>query len=229
MRYQLTATFVVLGVALLHGQDAETQRPITLGLKVGIPLTDMLSASNTGLFNGNIPGSSYTAAVPKYEFGVSGEFHLPERYKMGRFRLEVDGLYKRAGFATSGLYGSTGSNFYQSTGASVWEVPALLKTNVKLGHVRPFVDFGASLRHISSIQNNLALPGVPMGMITNSADELHNRNSYGGVAGFGVTFKRGPVEISPEVRYTRWANQSFEITGLHSNLDQGDLLLGFSF
>lgn len=225
MRSKLViAGLVMLGAVSLHAQDSEIHMPVTLGFKVGLPITDMFTANNVGYLNGELPGSPYNAASPKYILGVSGEFHL---YK--RFRLEVDGLYKRAGFASSGLYGSTGTNYYQSTGANVWEVPALLKTNIAIGHVRPFVDFGASLRHISSIQDNEFLPVVATGIITNNDPALHNRNSYGGVAGIGITFKRGPFELSPEVRYTRWANESFQINGLRSNLDQGDFLLGISF
>ncbi|MBV9223254.1 MAG: hypothetical protein JOY85_04455 [Acidobacteriaceae bacterium] len=45
-----------------------------------------------------------------------------------------------------------------------------------------------------------------------------------------MTFKRGPFELTPEVRYTRWANQAFaNPNGLRTNLDQGDFLLGISF
>jgi len=182
MRSKIAIAGLILASAMsLFAQDSETHLPVTLGLKFGVPITDMFSANNVGYLNGNIPGSTYNASTPKYILGVSGEFHL---YK--RFRLEVDGLYKRTGFSTSGLYGSTGSNFYQSTGANIWEIPALIKTNITVGHIRPFVDFGASLRHISSIQNNQFLPGIPNGIILNNVDGLHNRNSYGGVAGFSA-------------------------------------------
>lgn len=75
----------------------------------------MFSASNTTLFNGNqlVPGSAYTSAVPRYTFGVSAEFHLPYH-----LRFEVDGLYKRAGFATEGTalgFGGVGTatQFYK--------------------------------------------------------------------------------------------------------------------
>jgi hypothetical protein len=218
------AGLIFFGATSLFAQNTETVKPVDLGFKFGVPITDMFSANNVGYLNGSLPGSTYNAASPKYILGVTGEFHL---YK--RFRLEVDGLYKRAGFSTSGLYGSTGSNFYQNTGANIWEIPALLKTNIKVGHVRPFVDFGASLRHVSSIQNNEFLPGLVSGIILNNVDGLHNRNTYGGVAGIGIAFKRGPVTLSPEVRYTRWANESFQTNGLRTNLDQGDFLLGITF
>jgi len=93
---------------------------------------------------------------------------------------------------------------------NVWEIPALLKTNITLGHVRPFIDFGVSLRHISTIKTGASFAGVANGTTLDNAAELHNRNSYAGVAGIGITFKKGPFELSPEARYTRWAIQSFQ-------------------
>jgi hypothetical protein len=112
---------------------------------------------------------------------------------------------------------------------NVWEVPGLFKTNITLGHVRPFIDFGASLRHISTIRTDAFLLDMTLTIVDDNSPALHNRNSFGGVAGIGITFKRGPFELSPEVRYTRWANESFEVSGLRTNLDQGDFLLGISF
>ena len=108
-------------------------------------------------------------------------------------------------------------------------VSALIKTNITLGHVRPFIDFGASLRHIAGFDTTTYTAGVLYPPIYNNAPDLHNRNSYGGVTGIGITFKFRYFELSPEVRYTRWSNQSFVAPGLRTNLDQGDALLGISF
>jgi hypothetical protein len=85
------------------------------------------------------------------------------------------------------------------------------------------------LRHISTISQYAAIPGVQNIQISENSPALHNRNSYGGVAGLGIAFKKGPVTFSPEVRYTRWANESFQANGLRTNLDQGDVLLGITF
>jgi hypothetical protein len=219
----LTLALFALGASTLFAQ-AESDKPLSLGFKVGIPVTDMFSANNTSLFNGNITGSNYNTAVPKYTLGLTAEFKMPKH-----LRFEVDGLYNRAGYATSrpaDIFGDTG---YYLTSANVWQVPALIKTNITLGHVRPFVDFGAALRHISTIKTNAFLPGLLDGIIYDSTAELHNRNSFGGVAGIGITFKMGEFRLSPEVRYTRWANESFMGPGLRTNLDQGDVLLGISF
>jgi hypothetical protein len=74
------------------------------------------------------------------------------------------------------------------------------------------------------------IPGNFQSVYNNNSIAMHNRNSFGGVAGFGITFKKGPFELTPEVRYTRWANQAFtSANGLRTNLDQGDFLMGISF
>src|SRR5579875_1271211 len=152
----LIAAMVVFGTASLHAQESESHMPVTLGFKVGIPVTDMFSASNTTQFGNNttVPGSVFTSAVPRYEFGVSAEFHLPKH-----LRFEVDGLYKRGGF--NGVLPVTGGGVgYFPTTFNQWEIPGLFKTNFTMGHVRPFIDFGASLRHISTINQTEFAAGL---------------------------------------------------------------------
>ena len=221
--YLVALGLMTAGVAL--GQTSE-HLPFTLGLKAGIPVTDMFSTSNTGdLFTGSsgIP-SNYSSHTPRYIMGASAEFHMPYH-----LRFEVDGLYKRGGFNSSVPFGT--GLAYTPTSLNWWEFPGLFKYNITMGHLRPFIDFGASLRHISSITETTYLPGNFQGVITNNSRDIHNRNSFGGVAGFGITFKKGPFELTPEVRYTRWANQAFVSNngGLRTNLDQGDVLLGIGF
>lgn len=210
---------MALGAGSLFAQ--ESKLPVSIGVKVGIPVTELFRANNTGEFNGSLPGN-YSSAVPRYEFGVSGEFHLPYG-----FRFELDGIYKRAGFdSTTPLIG--GGSVYRPTTFNDIEIPGLFKKTVGLGHLRPFVEVGASMRHIATISQFTYGLGT-LGTIDNNAVELRNRNTFGGVAGFGFTFKRGPFELSPEARYTRWANQTFTAPGLRTNLDQGDVLLGITF
>jgi opacity protein-like surface antigen len=223
--YLVTLGLLTAGLAL--GQSSE-HMPVTLGLKVGIPVTDMFSTSNTGgLGSGSstgIAGSNYSSHTPRYIFGASAEFHMPLH-----LRLEVDGLYKRGGYNNSIPLGT--GTAYLPTSLNWWEVPAVFKYNITMGHFRPFVDFGASLRHISTITQTAFIPGNFQPVISNNSGDLHNRNSFGAVAGFGITFKKGPFELTPEARYTRWANQAFASNngGLRTNLDQGDILLGISF
>jgi hypothetical protein len=226
-------SLLILGMLTAASMFAQTSdRPVVLGLKVGIPVTDMFTSSNTGVpsivpgqgSQTQLTGSNYSASVPRYTFGVSAEFRMPLH-----LRFEVDTLYKRGGFNSS-LPSATGL-VYRPTTFNWWEFPGLFKYNVSLGHFRPFIDFGASLRHISTITETVYAPGNFQGVINNNSKDIHNRNSFGGVAGFGITFKKGAFELTPEARYTRWSNQAFVGTngGLRTNLDQGDILLGISF
>ena len=196
----------------------ESNFPVTLGVKVGIPVTDMFSAGNTSEFGDALKGSNYSAGVPRYEFGVSGEIHLTHG-----IRFELDGLYKRGGFE-----GYFPGSFSERTTFNQIEVPGVFKKNLALGHYRPFVEVGASYRRVDTVaQTTYGLSLSPT--LNDGAREFQNRNSFGGVAGIGFTFKKGPFELSPEARYTRWANQSFAGDGLRTNLNQGDVLLGISF
>ena len=223
----------LLGACSVCAQNPDSHMP-TLGLKVGIPVTDMFStgqASTATLTSGTgtssfapfAPGSVFTSSVPRYEFGVSAEFHLPLH-----LRFEVDGLFKRGGFDNTGFYGNNGIAGYSRTSFNQWEIPGLFKYNIAMGHFRPFIDLGASYRHISTINQRTYADGLAT-LYADNSPALRNRNSFGGVAGFGITFKKGPFELTPEARYTRWANSAFATDGLRSNKDQGDILLGISF
>lgn len=219
-----TGALVLLGAVSLYAQDSESHMPVTLGLKFGVPITQMYSAGNTTQFGNSLPNSPFSSHTPRYILGASGEFHLP-----GQWRFEVDGLYKRGGFNSALPFGGTSQLAYRPTSMNVWEVPGLFKHNFSMGHFRPFFDIGASLRHVSTITETTFAPGVAIATTSNNSIAMHNRNSFGGVAGIGMTFKKGAFELSPEVRYTRWANESFQYPGLRTNLDQGDFLLGISF
>jgi hypothetical protein len=220
MRKGVKLLLILSGAAAsLYAQESYIP---TLGFKVGVPITDMFSARNTSEFNDTLNGSPFTSAVPRYEFGVSAEFHI-----FNNLDFEVDGIYKRGGF--NSYLPVDGVSAYRPTTFNNWEIPGLFKYNLSIGHLRPFVDVGASLRHISTISQWTDAPGLVSPGFTDNSIALRNRNSYGGVAGIGITFKEGPLRLSPEVRYTRWANEAFEYPGLKTNLDQADFLLGIAF
>ncbi len=212
---------ITLGASCLFAQNTESRLPVSLGLKVGVPVTEMFNTSGSSSTGGTTSFGSYNSSVPRYEFGVSAEFFVPFHH----LRFEVDGLYKPGNF--NNILGGS-SQSYTRTGFNQWEIPGVFKYNFSLSHYRPFVDFGASYRHISTIDQRTFLSSAAP-VFDNNSTAIRNRNSFGGVAGIGVTFKKGPVSITPEARYTRWANESFRADGLRTNKDQGDVLLGISF
>ncbi len=241
LKKSFLVAFFLLGATAMFGQNQDAGHwPVTLGFKGGVPVTNMFSAGSSGTQASTLSGSNlteyfsgvpsavtggqtFTSSAPFYEFGPSAQFHLPFH-----LRFEVDGLYKRGGFDSTITASNAGGTAFTRTSFNQWEIPGMFKYNVTLGHFRPFIDFGATYRHISTIDESTALPGAQITHLDNS-NYLRNRNSFGGVAGFGISFKKGPFEFTPEARYTRWANNSFAAPGLVSNKDQGDVLIGVSF
>src|SRR5205823_781156 len=107
------------------------------------------------------------------------------------------------------LTGSPAGNatVYSRTVANSWELPALVKFAILPGPVRPFVDAGASWRHITGIQqirNTL----TQFNLESNNAAEFNKRNDVGFVFGAGVEFKAGWLRVTPEFRYTRWGSEN---------------------
>lgn len=212
---------LLLGASYLQAQSVESQK-VTLGFIGGVPITDWFNINGSNL--SVLPQSGpYSSADIRYTFGPSAEFHF------GHVVFEIDGLYKRINYATSSPL-TMGGYYTENVKANWWEVPGLFKFNMHLGHVRPFFEAGAVMRHISTIQNVDNSPDLYAALRDDNAPELHNRNSYGGVAGIGITFKWHHFSFSPEVRYTRWANEAFQYGDLlRTNLDQGDFLMGVHF
>ncbi len=152
LRKVVCFSFLLMGATALFAQDQETGHwPVTLGFKGGIPVTQMFSTGSSG--GTSAVFQTFTSSTPRYEFGPSAEFHLPFH-----LRFEVDGLYKRGGFDSS--FGNlSGVPGYTRTSFNQWEIPGLFKYNISLGHFRPFIDFGASYRHISTIDEATYLAG----------------------------------------------------------------------
>lgn len=210
-----------LSVTCLHAQEAPSQR-VTFGFIGGVPVSDWFNINGSNL-SVQPQSSTYSSADIRYTFGPSAEFHF------GHIVFEVDGLYKRINYATSSSL-SEGGFYNENVKANWWEIPGLFKFNMHLGHVRPFLEAGAVLRHISTLDNVDTSPAYYAAVMGDNAPELHNRNSYGGVAGIGITFKWRRVSFSPEIRYTRWSNEAFQYGNLlRTNLDQGDFLVGVQF
>jgi opacity protein-like surface antigen len=210
---------VLLGaaVSVVSSPAADDELPISFGVKAGVPITD---AFNT------VKGdqSSYFTNTKRYLIGPTFELHLPLQ-----FSIEVDALYRRLGYDY--YEPQPGGAVFANTTANSWQFPILVKWAFLPGPVRPFVDVGASVQHVSGIeqiQSSLAAIGIK----TDRPAEFNTATDVGLTVGGGVQFKVGPVRISPEFRYTRWGSETFRDpvqTFLNTNRNQGDFLLGLTF
>ncbi len=188
-------------------------QPISLGVKIGTPVTDAFDTLSR-------PGQVLTSDEKRYTFGPTFELHLPFR-----FSVEIDALYKR--FSFQGVENLVDTVRNTKSEANSWEVPLLLKYRFKGGVLRPYVDSGVSfntLTGITELGNFFQNPPI-------DKSNLDNRVRRGFVLGGGVEIKIPFLRISPEVRWTRWGWNNFhDVEGLlHSNDNQAEFLLGITF
>jgi opacity protein-like surface antigen len=195
---------------LLLAPLALEAQPISIGIKGGVPITDALET-----FQGN--NASYVTNTHRYLVGGTIQLNLPLR-----FSIEADGLYKRLGYQFE-QFGGPGSPVTTRTVADVWEFPVLGKFAIWPGPIRPFVDAGASWRHIANIEQAGG---------SGTVLELNKDTTVGFVAGGGVEFKFGIMRLTPEFRYTHWGSENLHDpvnSLLRTNLNQGDFILGLTF
>ncbi len=189
-------------VALFAAGPAYSQ--YSFGVKAGVSMTD--AYTNNPIADG---GSGHFN--DRYTAGLTAEYRFTTH-----FSLEADVLYRHSGFdAIGGFLANTPNG---SVDVKDFQVPILVKYEVTLGRLQPFVDFGAAYRHLST--SGRAAPEL---------QDAQHADIAGPVIGVGVAFKWRRVKISPELRYSGWSQTAFNNVAVTSNQNQGDFLVGFTF
>ena len=175
-------------------------QPLTGGFKVGLPLTDFVNT---------VQGVT-SATTNRYLVGGTGELHLP-----WGFGVEVDVLYRH--FNYQNVVGSTVSALTSVNSVGDWEFPLLLKYRFPAKVVRPYVDAGVAWDTLSGASSTLA--GSP-----------EKNTTMGAVIGAGLDVHLLILHILPEIRYTRWTSQHFNVANvLSSNQNQAEVMVGITF
>lgn len=167
---------------------------LSFGITAGVPLTDALSAG-TGAH------ASATAYDRGFTIGPTVNLRLAPR-----FWFETGALYRRNGFQ----YNTPSRLGYAKVAVDDWQFPFLGKYELHGGPIRPFIDIGYTLRHISNAPNS---------------------NVGGGTFGGGVSIHVLSFRLAPQIRYTRWGSHAFNQGSgvLVSNLNQVDFLVELMF
>jgi hypothetical protein len=215
----LFLSLVLTGASLAQpGNDREIY--FSIGVKAGVPLTDFVDAAQGD-------HAAYFTNTKRYTIGPTVELHFP-----ARISLEIDALYKRFGF--DGQAVTTDGSTLTGTSGNSWEFPVLAKFEIVPGPVRPFVDVGASIRHITGIKQvrEIISAGTFSRVEVNNPPEFNKATDIGLAFGAGIALKLGHVRISPELRFTRWGGENLRDPVnalLHTHRNQADLLIGFTF
>ncbi len=189
--------------ALLASSLAFGQRPVSFGIKGGVPLSDIVSDKT---FTSVDVVTHVFSDSKNYVIGPTVELKLP-----AGFAIELDALYRPLNVTTA-----TRVIPLSPTSLSVdvhsMEFPILAKYHfLHTPVVKPYAEAGPIFRYIGS--------GAPY---------LSNK---GFALGAGVDFKLLLVRITPELRYSRWGSDSTPRIAnfAPSNQNQGEFLLGLSF
>ncbi len=197
----LSLSRIFLGAAALFAMAVRPgySQLLSVGVKAGVPLTSAYSAA----FDGQATGTAYDRL---YVIGPTVELHLPFHLS-----VEADALYRRSGFAFTGLASATRAS------VNDWQIPILAKYELHFGPIRPFADGGVVARHVTA----------------SSAVGPDNPNSVGVALGAGVTLKLLHFRLSPEIRYTHWPSPPYSSAPFNgyvlSTSNQADFLVGFTF
>ena len=181
----------------------------SIGVIGGAPFTDVVNHTNQ-------PGYLFTSKSTNYTVGPTFQVNLPLN-----LRFEFDALYRPYSFAaTSNVPAPLAAGLAPSNvSAKQWTFPLLAQYRFKFPVVRPFVEAGVAVNHISDIS-------VIGAHITSGAGNLIRQTNAGVVIGGGVDLKVPLVRISGELRYTRQSQPYFANV---SDLNQAEFLVGIHF
>jgi opacity protein-like surface antigen len=162
-----------------------------IGFIAGTPITsNVVPATSASSGSAFFPSYDFTTETGARSFiaGLSLEALLNSR-----FSIEADALhrdYRAKEILTlnpgSSSASTTTNEFLVST---TWEFPVLFKYTIGTNRWQPFVDGGMSFR---SFERTSVL----------------DPSRYGYTAGAGVAVALGRIQLTPQLRYTRWALQS---------------------
>ena len=189
-------------VLLLMAGGCASAQVFSFGLKIGLPL------------NGPLRGAApqFEVRTHRYTLGPTVELKL-----LHGLAFETDLLYKRLEYVFL-RQGPSNTQAATPVKISRWELPVLFKYKFAGQHFRPFLDLGGSFNRVVHIDGmNVA--------------ELRHRQTRGLVIGGGAERRFGLLRVTPEVRFTHWADRNFGVhdAPLRSNLTQAEFLIGFRF
>lgn len=203
-----------LALLCLLSPSSVWAQPLSVGVTGGVGLTDAFVNEN---FQFTLGLSQRYSQAKDYLVGPSVEVRLPFR-----LAVEFDALYRPLHLTLLDYNGFTNVQTISQGTISTWEFPLLGKYRLPGRLIRPFVEAGPSFRHT---ETNTSLLGTAAFLLGNAS----LLSGHGVTVGGGGEIHLWKLRIAPEIRYTRWAAESFSFPLPTSELNQAELLVGLSF
>ena len=206
----------LLGVLLAVVQSPAPAQLVSVGVTGGVPISIHSQDYGTGCLVTHDPALVNTCGpnrffMKPYAVGPTVALHLP-----WRISVEAGVLYERfhkdVAHAVELSEGEP-LNFGQYFGASAngWLFPLQLKYAFAKRRLSPFVNAGATLRHLgpfdgTGTQADFYLNPQPASFHIDSGRNL----DVAVTAGAGVRWRVGVFEISPEIRFLHWTSAYYQ-------------------
>ena len=225
---------------LLAAASSAFAQHISVGIKAGVPLTDLVRTNWSSAFysGGDVRTSTQTK---RYTIGPVVDIGLV----LG-FGVEFGAMYKRfdqqsLAVTTTGYVIIDEENSYpiqQTAGIAAvghsWEFPVAVQYRFFKSAIRPYVEGGVSLNRLSNVYSVQETPFPRQPQLPFTIE--HMRSSFtrvGPLFGMGLDVKLHGIHVTPELRYTHYNNLT-QLTGClagsacHGNTAV-DILVGFTF
>jgi hypothetical protein len=215
----------VLTLALMTPWLAVAQ-PVSAGIQGGAPVSPHSQDFGQGCFDrGPLICGPNAFFMKPYAIGPVIDVNLPANVS-----VELGFLYER--FHKDVAHGLTAPhggpvNFGQkySVSADGWLFPFLLRYAFGTPRLAPFVDAGATLRHLGAfegqgIQLDFFLQPQAAPVRVESGRDLDAAVTAGG----GVRWRMGAIDVAPEVRFLHWTSAYYQPAR-----NQAMLMLGLTF
>ena len=181
-------------------------RSLSLGFVVGTGITKLLKEEFDPVSQRGSTSDPHTPIA-----GI--RFGLPITEN---FSLEVDGLFRGTHSIDGALNpdGSIQRTVHSGTAFLTWEFPLLARYKLPVTKVAPVFELGPSVR------------------ITAHTNQSESYSPHGVTAGVGVAARLKKMNISPTLRYTRWAADK-RLNGrepaIGTSPNQVEVVVGFTF
>ena len=214
---------------LTVASSAFAQR-ISVGIKAGVPLTDIVETNSSG-----ISGLPFQAQTRRYTIGPVVDIALP----LG-FGLEFGAMYKRfdqksVAVTITGFTPTEEINIPIEQRADIsavghsWEFPAAVQYRFFQSSVRPYVEGGISVNHLGNVYdfasaNASFFSPTPTTTVHHRAHWQLLRTGWW-LVGMGVDLKFHVIHVTPGLRYTHYNEKNFWLPSTNAV----DFLVGFTF
>jgi hypothetical protein len=211
-------------------KSSETPIPrIWIGLTGSFTPLRLLHANSNGLTDAN--GDSFSASRAQGQIG--GGVSINARI-FRSYWINIGAIYRFTGYDTAEAVNDTNSDyFFERSRVRLLDIPVMVRYTGRKYNISKYTFYelggvvrdGISRKTLNEWVNENGYVGTGPTSGTN-----YRRMTYGGVVGAGVIGKDDfGIIVSPEVRYTRWFEDTFSSPLLGSQKNQLEITVSFGF